>query len=74
MIVYQSTKTEFIIDVTSGSIDDIIKAKVLEKLNRNTRHSETESWRNSLIYISNVITYEAMQVADKKINLKKNKK
>lgn len=55
MIVYHSTKTEFINDVTSGSIDDIIKAKVLEKLKRNTGHSETESWRNSLMYMSNVI-------------------
>lgn len=55
MIVYQSTKTGFIHDVTSGSIDDIIKAKVLEKLKRNTGPSETESWRNSLMYMNNVL-------------------
>lgn len=55
MIVYQSTKAEFINDVTSGSIDDIIKAKVFEKLNRNTGQSESESWRNSLMYMSNVM-------------------
>jgi hypothetical protein len=55
MIVYQSTKTGFINDVTSGNIDDIIKAKVLEKLNRNTGQSETDSWRNSLMYMNNVL-------------------
>ena len=55
MIVYQSTKTGFINDVTSGSIDDIIKAKVLEKLNRHTGQSETDSWRNSLMYMNNVL-------------------
>jgi len=55
MIVYQSTKTGFIHDVTSGSIDDIIKAKVLEKLKRNSGPSETESWRNSLMYMNNVL-------------------
>jgi DUF2075 family protein len=55
MIVYQSTKTGFINDITSGNIDDIIKAKVLEKLNRNTGQSETDSWRNSLMYMNNVL-------------------
>jgi DUF2075 family protein len=55
MIVYQSTKTGFINDVTSGNIDDIIKAKVLEKLNRHTGQSETDSWRNSLMYMNNVL-------------------
>jgi len=55
MLVYQSTKAGFNIDITSGNIDEIISKKVFEKLNRKSAKSEIESWRNSLMYMNNVL-------------------
>lgn len=55
MIVYQSTKAGFISDVTSGSIEEIIQRKLKEKLHRNTGKSEIDSWRNSMLYMNNVL-------------------
>lgn len=47
MIVYQSDKKSFLKDVSDGSIEDIIRNAVKEKLNRTTPLSEYNSWRNS---------------------------
>lgn len=55
MIVYQSTKSGFISDVASGGIEEIIRSNVKDKLGRNTGQSETDSWRNSLMYMNNVL-------------------
>lgn len=55
MLVYQSTKSGFNTDVTSGNIEEIIRSKMREKLSRNTSEREVESWRNSLIYMNNVL-------------------
>jgi uncharacterized protein len=49
MIVYQSTKKDFLRDASNG-IEDVIKSKVHEKLNLNISvgSSEYNSWKNSL--------------------------
>lgn len=55
MIVYSATKREFIDDVRSNQIAEIIENEVLRKLNRNSPRSETLSWENSLQYMSQVL-------------------
>ncbi|WOD06680.1 DNA/RNA helicase domain-containing protein [Marinomonas sp. GJ51-6] len=55
MIVYSATKREFIDDVRSNKIAEIIENEVLRKLNRNSPRSETLSWENSLQYMSQVL-------------------
>ena len=44
MIVYSATKREFIEDVRSNRIAEIIENEVLRKLNRNSPRNEKLSW------------------------------
>ena len=55
MIVYSATKREFIEDVRSNRIAEIIENEVLRKLNRNSPRNEKLSWENSLQYMSQVL-------------------
>jgi DUF2075 family protein len=56
MIVYTSTKKEFINNVNNHPIEDVILKKFEEKLQRTTGLSEIESWRDSLPYMSQVLS------------------
>lgn len=56
MIVYSSSKKEFINDVNNFPIEDVILKKFEEKLKRTTGQSEIESWRDSLPYMSQVLS------------------
>ena len=56
MIVYTSTKKDFINDVNNYPIEDLILKKFEEKLKRTTGQSEKESWRDSLPYMSQVLS------------------
>lgn len=55
MIVYSATKREFVEDVRSNRIAEIIENEVLRKLNRNSPRNEKLSWENSLQYMSQVL-------------------
>ena len=55
MIVYQSTKSGFLNDVLSNSIDTIIHEAYFEKLGRHTSHNEVLSWNNSMLYMNNIL-------------------
>ena len=55
MIVYQSTKAEFLSNVLSGDIEQIILNRFKEKLLRSTSKKEVESWKNSLLYMDKVL-------------------
>ena len=55
MIVYASTKSAFINDVTNDQIEEVILANYQEKLKRNTSESEIQSWRESLMYMNLVL-------------------
>lgn len=55
MIVYASTKADFINDVTNANIEEVILANYQEKLKRNTSQSEIQSWRESLMYMNLVL-------------------
>ncbi|WP_022967632.1 DNA/RNA helicase domain-containing protein [Denitrificimonas caeni] len=60
MIVYSATKREFIEDVRSNKIAEIIENEVLRKLNRNSPRNEKISWENSLQYMSQVLWDDAI--------------
>lgn len=55
MIVYSATKQQFVDDVRSNAIADIIESEVARKLNRNSPRNEFISWQNSLQYMFNVL-------------------
>ncbi|WP_047515580.1 DNA/RNA helicase domain-containing protein [Methylophilus sp. Q8] len=63
MIVYSATKREFLDDVRSNRIAEIIECEVLRKLNRNSPRNERLSWENSLQYMSQILWDEEIPSA-----------
>ncbi|MDE1465274.1 hypothetical protein [Spartinivicinus poritis] len=55
MLVYSATKQEFVDDVRSNRIGEIIENEVFRKLNKNSPKSEFVSWENSLRYMFQVL-------------------
>ena len=55
MIVYASTKADFINDVTNDQIEEVILRNYQDKLKRNTSFSEIQSWRESLMYMNLIL-------------------
>src|ERR1700676_714487 len=55
MIVYQSTKSNFLDDVLTNNIEQIIQVAYKTKLNSKVSVSELKSWKNSLQYMNNVL-------------------
>ncbi|HIE56567.1 MAG TPA: DUF2075 domain-containing protein, partial [Chromatiaceae bacterium] len=56
MIVYSATKSEFNNDVITNAIADKILHKFKEKLGRTTTKQEIDSWKNSMIYMNNILS------------------
>lgn len=56
MIVYQKTKAEFSNDVLEDTLADQVFEAVQEKLGRKTSPNEVTSWRNSSMYVHNVLS------------------
>ena len=55
MLVYFATKEEFSEDVRLNRIETRILERFQKRLGHSTSHSEINAWRNSLIYMDNVI-------------------
>jgi uncharacterized protein len=55
MIVYQSTKLGFTQDVISNNIENAILEVFQKKLGRTTSKQEIESWKNSMMYMENIL-------------------
>ena len=55
MIIYESTKGEFMEHVTDDTIVECIHKKYIEKMGKNTSKREIESWNNSLMYMYKVL-------------------
>lgn len=55
MIVYQSSKKEFLTNVADKCIEDIIRDTVKLKLNMKVGESEYNSWKGSLNYMYHVL-------------------
>lgn len=55
MIVYSSTKRNFVLDVTTNQIEKTILTSFVRELGHSTGKSEVASWRNSMLYMNNVI-------------------
>lgn len=60
MLVYNSTKQQFIDDVRSNRISEVIENEVLRRLNRNSPRSEIISWENSLRFMMSVLLDESI--------------
>ena len=58
MIVYQATKQGFTDDVISNAIDDKILSAFQSNLGRTTSVNEINSWKNSMLYMNNVLSDE----------------
>lgn len=55
MLVYEGLKTQFIDNVETDEIADIIKRNIHKKMGRHTADSEYNSWTNSLEYMYKVL-------------------
>lgn len=55
MIVYTNDKASFNADVLSNYIEDIIHKFFKEKLGFSTNDNEIASWKNSMMYMNNVL-------------------
>lgn len=55
MIVYHESKARFISDVFNNTIADEIENAFLSHLGRHTSPNEKTSWKNSMMYMHNVI-------------------
>jgi hypothetical protein len=60
MIVYSSTKTEFRNDVRHNRIESTILSAFQRKLGHSTGASEIDSWKNSMLYMSNILEDEGI--------------
>jgi len=59
MIVYNATKADFLNDVLTNEIENIVLKNVKLKLNRNVGIAEIKSWANSLRYMDGIM-HDAM--------------
>jgi DUF2075 family protein len=55
MIVYSATKDEFRADVRENRIEDAILTEFQRRLGHSTSQAEIRSWKNSMLYMSNVL-------------------
>jgi DUF2075 family protein len=55
MIVYQNSKESFVNDVISNNIENIIDDFFKQKIGHRTSDNEKLSWRNSMMYMNNVL-------------------
>ncbi len=55
MIIYQSTKDNFLEDVQSNAIEAIVLKKYFEKTGEHVGKSEQDSWKKSLRYMRDVL-------------------
>ncbi|MDO9013896.1 MAG: DUF2075 domain-containing protein [Polynucleobacter sp.] len=60
MLVYVSTKSGFCDDVISNAIETKILEAFQGKLGHSTSPSEIDSWRNSMMYMNNVLSDKAI--------------
>lgn len=58
MLVYNSTKADFALDVKTNSIEAKILAAFRQQLGHATSPSEVEAWRNSMQFMNNVLNDE----------------
>ena len=56
MIVYSSTKRNFVIDVTTNQIEKTILTSFIRELGHSTGKAEIASWKNSMLYMNNIIS------------------
>lgn len=55
MLVYSETKAQFNDDVLSNRIEDKVLSNFKEKLGHSTTENEIQSWKNSLLYMNNIL-------------------
>ena len=60
MIVYSSTKKGFVADVMTNQIEKTILSSFVREMGHSTGKAEVESWRNSMLYMNNVISDPAI--------------
>jgi hypothetical protein len=60
MIIYSANKARFLDDILSNDIENIVHAEYQQRTNgRRVGPSELLSWKNSLLYVNNILVDEA---------------
>lgn len=62
MIIYGSTRSEFIDDIVNGVLDEKLESLMKERFGRRAPESELRAWRNSLTYMGNIIGSSSIPV------------
>ncbi len=60
MIVYSANKTQFLDDVLTNDIENIVLKNVKRKLNRGVGIAEIKSWASSLVYMDRIMQDSAI--------------
>lgn len=60
MIIYQSTKQGFLDDVLAGDIENVVLDSYVRETGNRTGEREIRSWRNSMPYMSNILSDPAI--------------
>jgi uncharacterized protein len=60
MIVYKASKREFVIDVISNTIEKKILSSFVREVGHSTGKSEVQSWRDSMLYMNNIVSDSAI--------------
>ncbi|NTW27669.1 MAG: DUF2075 domain-containing protein [Candidatus Moranbacteria bacterium] len=55
MIIYSATKKDFVIDVLTNQIEKTILSSFVREMGHSTGKSEVASWKNSMMYMHNVV-------------------
>lgn len=55
MIVYSATKKDFVTDVLTNQIEKTILSSFVREMGHSTGKSEVSSWKNSMMYMHNVV-------------------
>lgn len=55
MIVYSSTKKNFVYEVMTNQIEKTILESFVREMGHSTGKSEMDSWKNSMVYMGNII-------------------
>jgi len=55
MIIYSSTKKNFVNDVMTNQIEKTILTSFVREMGHSTGRSEVSSWRNSMMYMNNIL-------------------
>lgn len=60
MIVYESTKAQFLVDAFDRDIEEILRESIKRRLGRRSPATEVRAWSNSLVHMARTLRHDAI--------------